>query len=441
MSRPTLHVAAGFLALVLRFLPPVGAIAFALLLVVHNALVLPRYAPSLMRPAGPRADVGVVTYPIVALGLVLLFRDRLHLAAAAWAILAFGDGAAAICGRALGGAPVPWNPEKRLSGSAAFVLAGLPAAVMIGMFVARGSATSAWPDVASALPVLAVATLLAALAESLPWRVDDNVRIGIACAAVFFVADAIDPARLRVALEAAEHRWRLALAVDVAAGLLAWRLKAVDVSGLIAGVALGTVLWSFAGPAAFPTFAVFVALGAVSTRLGRARKEARGLAQARGGRRGVAHAMANAGLAVGLGTLGALSVPGDWLRIGMVAALATAAFDTTATEIGQAFADSAYSPRDGRRVEPGTLGAVSLAGTLGGFAAALVVTLVAVGTGVLSGRAAGAILPAAALGAFAESVVASSPALGGLLDHHGRNLLNTSVGAGASVLLAWVLGT
>jgi dolichol kinase len=91
------------LALALRYLPPVAALAFALVLVVHNVFVMPRWAPGLMRPPGPRADAGVVTYPVVVAGLVLLFHDRLALAAAGWAILGCGDGAAAVFGRALGG--------------------------------------------------------------------------------------------------------------------------------------------------------------------------------------------------------------------------------------------------------------------------------------------------------------------------------------------------
>ena len=50
-------------------------------------------------------------------GLVLVFRDRLWMAAAGWGILAVGDGMAGLVGQATGGPRLPWNARKGWSGS------------------------------------------------------------------------------------------------------------------------------------------------------------------------------------------------------------------------------------------------------------------------------------------------------------------------------------
>ncbi|MFN8176965.1 MAG: DUF92 domain-containing protein [bacterium] len=441
MSRPALHVAAGLPAIALRFLSPGVAIGFAAVLVAHNVFLLPRYAPAVMRQgarADGRADAGVALYPLVVLALLLLFRERLHLAAAAWAILAFGDGAAAVAGRALGGPRLPWNAEKRWAGSAAFVLVGTPAAAAIGCFVSRAASPPAWPGFLSALLPVGLAALLAAAAETLPWRLDDNARIGLASAAALAAAASVDPGRVSAALAAAAARLPLAALVSGAAGLAALVLGAVDVSGFAAGTVLGILLWSFAGVGAFASLAVFVGVATAATRLGRGRKERLRVAQASGGRRGAPHALANVGLAAALAPLSLLASSGGVLRLALAAALATAAFDTTATEIGQATSQWAWQPRTWRRVPAGTPGAVSAAGTVAGVVAAALVALAAMATGLVSPRAPGILVVSAGVGALTESFLASSSTARELLDGHGWNALNTSVGASVAALLAHV---
>jgi dolichol kinase len=179
VTRPALHAAAGAGSLALRFLDPAGAMLLAGALALHNLLLLPRYAPRIVRARPPRVDAGVALYPLVVLAAVVCFRDRLELAACVWAILAFGDAAAAVAGRHLGGPTLPWNRDKRLAGTAAFVLAGGPGALGVGAFVAAGQR----PDPGSGSGLVGAvlgATLAAALAESAASRLDDNVRIGAA---------------------------------------------------------------------------------------------------------------------------------------------------------------------------------------------------------------------------------------------------------------------
>ena len=54
--------------------------------------------------------LGILLYPLAVLLLILAFPSRLDIAAPAWAILAFGDGAATLVGRAQSADGAwPWN--------------------------------------------------------------------------------------------------------------------------------------------------------------------------------------------------------------------------------------------------------------------------------------------------------------------------------------------
>src|SRR6185503_7894139 len=92
----------------------------------------------------------------------------------------------------------------------------------------------------------------------------------------------------------------------------------------------------------------FFVIGSAATKLGYRRKEAARLAQENKGRRGARHALANAGVA-------------------------TAAADTSSSEIGQLLGRRTYLPTNFKPVPRGTEGAVSLEGTLAGILASLVI--------------------------------------------------------------------
>ena len=124
--------------MLLREATPGFAVTLAGILVVHNVVFLPRWAPSLLRSPGRAPDAGIVTYPIVVLGLVLAFHARLELAAAAWGILAFGDGLADPVGRRARRS-LPWNPGKTWAGSLAFLVAGTAAGAALLLWVAPGN--------------------------------------------------------------------------------------------------------------------------------------------------------------------------------------------------------------------------------------------------------------------------------------------------------------
>src|SRR5258706_1665714 len=246
--RKAVHAGMGLFALTLRWLDWKAAAVIALAALLFNLFVLPLLPRGIYRDAGAKRDTGIVSYAAMVLVLIVLFRGRyLPIAAALWAMMAFGDPAAAIAGRLVGGPRLPWNPEKTWIGLLSdWAFAGA-AAVLAFRFVA-----------ARALEPEAVAMLMGgaglfAFLESVRSGLDDN--LVAAPAAAFFLAwvSASSPAS---GAAARPGLW-LALALNAVLAATAYRARAVSLSGVIAGALVGAwilaaggwgaygVLWSF----------------------------------------------------------------------------------------------------------------------------------------------------------------------------------------------------
>jgi uncharacterized protein (TIGR00297 family) len=445
-------MAAGGLALLLAYIPPLYAFVLALAALLHNHLILPRYARGLLREdpeEGTVGDRGIILYPAVIAVLILLFARRMEIVAAAWGVLAFGDGAATIGGRLLRGPRLSWNPEKTWSGLVAFLVVGGIAAVFLFGWVHGGlhditdpvprlecsiSNTWGWWGI----PVL-IAVLVAAITESLPLGVDDNLSVPLMAAGALHVLLLIDPESWSASRSAVLGALPWAVGLNVALGYAAYDLRVVTRSGFIAGGTLGTAIFAFAGWRAFLLMGLFLIIADGATRLGWETKAAEGIAQDKGGCRDARHAIANCGAAAVLAMLAALSSLGSLATIGMVAALATACADTVASEIGKAYARSTYLITSFRRVLPGRAGGISLSGTLAGIGAGAFIAGVAWGVGVVGTEASWIVLIAAFVGMMAESYLGAMLEEVELIDKDTSNFVNTLIGALAAMAMAGFL--
>jgi uncharacterized protein (TIGR00297 family) len=107
------------------------------------------------------------------------------------------------------------------------------------------------------------------------------------------------------------------------------------------------------------------------SKLGERRKAQRvGQIVEKGNERDLAQVLANGGVFAGAALGSLASTSPMWFAIG-AGALAASAADTWATEIGTLVAGRPISIISGKRVEPGTSGGVSLAGTAAGVFGAL----------------------------------------------------------------------
>ncbi len=471
--RKLMHVGMGAFALLLRWLAPWQAILMAAVALVLNSFFLHTLTRrALLRPSERASGFsrGVVIYPAILLLIFIVFRSRLELAAGVWALLAVGDGMATLSGLAFRGPRLAWNRKKTWSGLVTFVLFGTVASAWIirwvqragtwtlggslvpdGLLTLGGSDTSgrigdaflASGGAPESLWFLVIGCLVAAtaasLAESLDTKMDDNILVPVVGGAVLWAAASVDPGLLQAVGAAAA--WLTGVLIAVPVAVMAYLARAVDRGGAIAGVLLATVLYVFGGWPGLVMLGGLMVIGTAVTRLGYARKEALGVAEGRGGRRGIGSVVGNAGAGVAFAFLAVSTPHSEAFSIAMVAAFATALFDTTATEVGQAFGRHPVLLTTWRTVPEGTSGGVSLAGTLAGVCGATVLA----GVGWLMGLVAGLGFLAVILGAFCgstfESFLGATMGKGGDSDHHLRNLLNTVVGAGVAWgLMAWLAG-
>ncbi len=153
--------------------------------------------------------------------LILAFPARLDIAAAAWGILAFGDGAATLAGRRWGRHRLAWNPDKSVEGLLAFFAAGGAAAV----FLAWWTAPAVAPPPAFAFIIVAplLAALAAGLVETVPIALDDNITVPASAAAVLWLGSLVTAAAWMSNRDAVAANLLPALIVNTAAATGGWR--------------------------------------------------------------------------------------------------------------------------------------------------------------------------------------------------------------------------
>ncbi len=445
VARKMVHIGAGLLALLIPWLTWWQGVLCCAAALALNGLLLPVLTRHRLERSEDRARgyaAGILLYPLGVAILFVLFGSRPDVVAGAWGILAVGDGLATVAGRTLGGPRLPWNRDKSVAGSLAFVAAGTAAGLALARWADPPTLAPLWDP----LPVwcFVAAAALGAMVESLPTGLNDNLTVPVMSGALLYALAHMDPSLL-VHQSAWARALPWAMAFNTLIALAAWRARAVQPSGMVAGWIIGTIVFAFGGWQSFVILLLFFALGTAATRVGYESKKARRLAQEDEGRRGARHAVANCGLPAFLAFLAAATPAPQLVRVALVAALATAVFDTVSSEIGQVYGRRPFLVTTLRPVPAGTEGAVSVEGTLAGLAASAVLALAALALGLMGGLgwAGSAVVVAAAFtGGMVESYLGASPLFSqaaAAVDNEALNFANTLVGALTALALGTVL--
>lgn len=230
-------------------------------------------------------------------------------------------------------------------------------------------------------------------------------------------------------------------------GLITWQVRAATASAAVTGTIV-TASLMFATlqypyqpwhTAIVPVLMVSL-LAFASTRVGHNQKERLGTAERNSGR-SAAQIAANLGVAALVSGEFARSWLEDshWLphiapeqallSVAALAALAEAAADTVSSELGQVLGGRPRMLTTLRSVDPGTDGAISLAGTLAGIAAAISVALAGTwafrgGTTMFAVSFSGAVF-----GLFFDSLLGATLENAGLLNNDAVNFLSTASAA------------
>lgn len=281
--------------------------------------------------------------------------------------------------------------------------------------------------------------------QSLRWQSKLVLLIVVPCTAVSVVLEA----RWISSSAPAVVWWTLGL--STALGLLALALRAGTPAAAATG-ALLTASMMFNSPAApfqpwnsaiVPILA-FMVLTSLATRFGRQRKQQLGTAESRHGRV-AAQVAANLGLAA----LAAQPILQIWLADDMgfrtdgpflwfdvaLAALAEAAADTVSSEVGQVLGGRPFMLTTFRRVDTGTDGAISLAGTLAGIASAAAVA--GAGAWALHGEVRMFLLSWAGgvFGLFFDSLLGATMERWGWLNNDAVNFISTASAAAFTIAM------
>lgn len=232
---------------------------------------------------------------------------------------------------------------------------------------------------------------------------------------------------------------------------VAWSLpkKLLTPAGYLHAWVLGVLVWGCLGWAGYGVVMVYFLVGSGATRIGMARKEAAGIAEARSGARGPENVWGSALVgaicalvAWGMAAGGSSMAPG-WvplLLLGYVSSFSTKLSDTMASEVGKAYGQRTFLITTFKPVPAGTEGAVSLEGTLAGGVGAAIIALAGWGVGLMPLSGVGICLGAAFLATNAESLIgATLQTRWDWLTNEQVNILNTAIGAALAMVGGWLL--
>jgi len=253
--------------------------------------------------------------------------------------------------------------------------------------------------------------------------------------------------------------WLVAIALNtilLAIAIIAPKKLLTD-AGQFHGWLLGVIIWGCLGWQGYAVVMFYFLVGSGVTRIGKAQKEAEGIAEKRSGARGPENVWGSALTAtlcaVGvlafsilgktgdiLGETGKMPVPQSvisLLLLGYAASFCTKLSDTCASEIGKAYGKRTFLITTLQPVPRGTEGAVSLEGTIAGIVGSILMALVSSAVGLIDLTGIVFCVVAAFIATNIESVIgATVQSKFEWLTNEVVNFFNTLIGAIAAIVLA-----
>jgi uncharacterized protein (TIGR00297 family) len=232
----------------------------------------------------------------------------------------------------------------------------------------------------------------------------------------------------------------VAAACSILAGVTYWR-GLLTAQGSVGAFAMGMLIGVLGGPEWVLILLIFLASSFAATRYRFEAKRAMGQQEGKRGERGFANVAANGLVAC----VAAAAYPwlGETAALLFIVAVAAAASDTIASELGVLY-PKAYLVTTGERVAPGTDGGVSAGGTLWALGAAAYVSAVGASVmhiaGTMSLTVLNVALPVAAgfLGCNVDSLLGATLERRGHLTKLTNNLASISIATMFAAAVIWI---
>ncbi len=362
----------GFFALTLKWLTPFQAMFCALIAFAHNLFVFPLYGRKKIEREEERTKkyTAIVSYPFVVFLLIFFsfvanFKNEkmaMAVAAASWAVLAFGDSMAGIAGKIFGGPKVLWNKEKTLAGSFMFTLFSLPLAYSFFNYTLDRQLFK-YDD--KLLIIAIVSSLSSAIVESLPRQFDDNISFSFVSFSIMTLYSFVDLERIKsnsFIFNLSDgfnfNIFVMLQFVNFVLALTAYFKKWVDKNGFLFGLFLGSVVIATLGIRGYVVLTLFFVVANSSTFYKFKTKEKRGIAEENRGKRGIESVFSK-----GFAPLIFSFVSFESFSLILIFYAA----DTIATEFGKATSGKTFSLIGMKEVKSGSSGGVTPMGSLSGI--------------------------------------------------------------------------
>ena len=180
--------------------------------------------------------------------------------------------------------------------------------------------------------------------------------------------------------------WLNAFLINFVLIFLGQRIPLLTKKGWIHAGVLGTLLLGSIGWKGWLSVCIYLLMGSLVTKIGYKKKASKGIAEARGGKRGPENVWGSAATGCSLALLSCF-----WpnylplFMVGFASSFAAKLSDTFSSEIGKTFGKRTFLITTLRPVLPGTEGAISIEGSLAGLLGSFLMTAVMFNLSIVSG--------------------------------------------------------
>src|SRR5207244_10134864 len=171
-------------------------------------------------------------------------------------------------------------PDKTVAGTAAFIVWGAIGGVALALWTRP--VVTPLPSMLFAIVAPIVAALAAAMVETIPVRLDDNISVPATAAFVLWLANDMTPASVEASRRALVAALPWAVGVNTIVAWLGHRARTVSLSGAIGGALIGAIIFAFAGGGAWTLLFITFAAASIASRFGLQRKALLGIEEDRG---------------------------------------------------------------------------------------------------------------------------------------------------------------